>query len=144
MLDATADGSSDADLEQHLRWQGFSPIAPNVYAKPNVDVDAARNLFARLDVRPAPMVATATFDEISPVATTDTFRAESGLARAERAYGEFVDTYGWTLALEPGELPPRASFLLRTMVVHDLRRSRLADPELPAELLPAGGSAPRP
>ncbi len=35
-----------------------------------------------------------------------------------------------------------AAFALRTMVVHELRRARLADPELPPQTLPAGWPGP--
>ena len=86
-------------------------------------------------MQPQPLVAAASFDHASPT-DTSTFRADSGLARAETAYRDFVDRYGWTTSLAGGELEPRDAFLLRTMIVHDLRRSRLADPELPADLLP--------
>ncbi len=136
-VDASAGEADEPSLEQSLRWHGFAPIAAGVFAKPNADAVAARSLFARLGVEPAPMVATAAFDAVSPVAATATFRTESGLARAEAAYRDIVDGYGWTDSLVPGDLPPRSAFLLRSMIVHDLRRSRLGDPELPIDLLPA-------
>jgi len=127
----------DDELLRHLRWHGFAQIAHGVHAKPNADIEAARNLFDRLGTNPQPLVATAAFDASSPATDAATFRAASGLDRAEEAYREFVERYTWTTSLKADELPPRDAFLLRTMVVHDLRRSRLSDPELPTDLLPS-------
>lgn len=133
---AAGSSNGEHELARHLRWHGYAQIAHNVHAKPNADADGARTLLERLALQPQPMVATASFDATGP-AGASTFRADSGLARAEAAYREFVDRYEWTESLTTGDLVPQDAFLLRTMIVHDLRRSRLADPELPADLLPA-------
>jgi DNA-binding transcriptional regulator PaaX len=66
------------------------------------------------------------------------FQATSGLAEAGAAYTEFVDDYRGTTELDASQLSDRDAFVLRTMIVHDLRRARLRDPELPRELLPPG------
>lgn len=126
----------DEDLERHLRWRGFVRIAGDVLAMPNADAESARQLFERLGLDPQPMVAVAEFDSSGPVTDARTFRAASGLARAEATYRDFVDRYEWTTSLTADDLDPRDAFLLRTMIVHDLRRARLSDPELPADLLP--------
>lgn len=127
--------TDDGELAQHLRWHGFAQIARDVHAKPNADVDGGRKLLDRLGVTPSSLVAAASFDAAGPTDAPE-FRANSGLARAESAYRDFVDAYEWASSLVGGELTGEDAFLLRTMIVHDLRRSRLVDPELPADLLP--------
>ena len=127
---------TESDLVQHLRWHGFAEITKDVYAIPSGDVAATRKLFDRLDVDPHPPVATAHFDQLQAVARARSFHDTSGLADAEDGYRAFVDRYDWTVSAGVDRLSPRESFTLRTMLIHDLRRARLRDPELPAELLP--------
>ena len=125
----------EAELTRHLGWHGFAEIAKGVLALPRADVTGTRQVVDGLEVEPAPMIATAHFTDAGPVADIDSFRTGSGLDRAEAAYRDFVDRYGWTGEL-PDALDRLDSFALRTMLVHDLRRARLNDPELPNELLP--------
>lgn len=123
------------DLARHLRWRGFAPMADGVHAHPNDSVAETRQLLERLGVQPAPPIAAARFDGDgeAPIVGPG-FRDESGLAEAEAAYHRFLDRYE---PVEPSaELAPIDAFALRTMVVHDLRRARLRDPDLPTALLP--------
>ena len=57
-------------------------------------------------------------------------------------YRSVLGTFGPLAAAasrRPGiDVGDEAAFALRTMLVHELRRARLADPELPHEALPAG------
>lgn len=126
----------EAELRRQLRWHGFAAVDRSVYAMPNADVPGARALFDRLGIEPRPLVAHARFDEIGAASGFDPFRAASGLDRAEAAYGAFVDRYAW-IPTSGARLTPREAFLARTMLVHDLRRTRLSDPDLPAAMLPA-------
>ncbi len=132
-------GEGADELARHLRWRGFAPMADGVAARPNDSVAETRRLLDRLDIEPPPPVAAARFDGDgeAPVVGRG-FRDESGLADAEAAYQRFLDRYG---PVDPDgvgrPLDPTAGFALRTMVVHDLRRARLRDPDLPAAVLPA-------
>ncbi|MGI9615181.1 MAG: PaaX family transcriptional regulator [Acidimicrobiales bacterium] len=128
-------GDAGRELDRHLRWHGFAQISSDVHAKPNADVAGGRKLLERLGAPADTLVASASFDAAGP-ADARAFRADSGLARAEAAYEDFVERYEWTGMLRGHELAAEDAFVLRTMIVHDLRRSRLADPELPVDLLP--------
>lgn len=125
----------DGELVRHLGWHGFAEISKGVLALPGADLEGTQSVIDDLQVTPAPMLATAQFTDAGPVADIDSFRAGSGLERAEAAYADFVDSYGWTRTLH-SDLAPAEAFALRTMLVHDLRRARLNDPELPKQLLP--------
>jgi len=129
-----ADGP-DGELARHLRWRGFAQLADGVHAAPNDEVAATRYLVERLGVDPPPPVAAARFDGAAPVAASP-FRADSGLAEAEEGYRRFVEANGWAAGADLDALAPVDAYALRTMVVHDLRRVRLRDPELPPALLP--------
>lgn len=129
-----ADGAEE--LSRHLRWRGFAQMADGVQARPNDDVAATRRLFERLQLDIHPPMAAARFDGSAPVAASAPFRSDSGLADAEDGYRRFVNRYRWTVDAGLDRLPPADAFALRTMLVHDLRRARLRDPELPPALLP--------
>jgi phenylacetic acid degradation operon negative regulatory protein len=135
-LGPPAAGTDRADEPaRHLRWRGFAPMADGVHARPNDHTGEARTLLDRLGVDPPPPVAAARFDGTgeAPVAGSP-FRAESGLAEAEAAYRRFLDRYR-PLGGAVDDLAPGEAFALRTMLVHDLRRARLQDPDLPPALL---------
>ncbi|MEL6985323.1 MAG: PaaX family transcriptional regulator C-terminal domain-containing protein [Actinomycetota bacterium] len=140
------DGRPEADeLTRHLRWRGFARMADGVHAHPNDEVAETRKLLERLGIEPAPPVAAARFDGDGEAPLPGSgFRAESGLAEAEAAYRRFLDRYGieGLAQATPSDTPDAAerspvdAFALRTMLVHDLRRARLRDPDLPTALLP--------
>lgn len=133
------DGDQGPDeLTRHLRWRGFARMTDRVHAHPNDSVAETRQLLDRLGVDPTPPVAAARFDGDgeAPIAGSG-FRTDSGLAEAEAAYRRFVERYHLVdLDDVTGSPEPISAYALRTMVVHDLRRARLRDPDLPAALLP--------
>lgn len=129
--------ADDIDLLRHLRWRGFAEMSKDVHALPTSDTNAARHVFEQLAITEPPAVATARFDDSGPITATDLFRSTSGLADAEAAYLDFIDRYRPLEAATAGALSPKTAFVLRTMLIHDLRRVRLRDPELPEALLPS-------
>ena len=132
-----ADSIPDAELVRRLQWRGFAEMTKGVYASPNSDITATRQLLDRLEFDPHPPLATARFEEAGSITQMESFRATSGLATAQDGYRRFIDRYRWTQSKPVDDLGPSDAFLLRTMVIHDLRRARLHDPELPGALLPA-------
>lgn len=69
-------------------------------------------------------------------------RAWENLSEVNRQYGEFVDRFAPQLArtraqIESGSLADRAAFKLRFELTNQFRRSMIADPDLPLDLLPA-------
>ena len=134
-----ADGGPDIDeLTRHLRWRGFARMADGVHARPNDQVAETRKLLDRLGIDPAPPVAAARFDGDgeAPIVGSG-YRAESGLVEAEAAYRRVLDRYDHSPSAKAPTLTPIEAFAMRTMLIHDLRRARLRDPDLPTALLPA-------
>lgn len=139
--------SQHDQVHKLLRWRGFGRIRPGVFARPNHTAEAARDgatpppaqdlpsTIAQLDPTAEPLIATADFADLDRLVDSPMFRTSLEIDTSEAAYRRFYLTYSWANGLDLPELSPIDAFTLRTMVVHDLRRIRLADPELPAELL---------
>ena len=126
------------ELTTHLHWHGFAELTRGIWGRPNADAAAeAGELFERLGTQPALPAATVKFEHPDVITEGGRFHETSGLALAEAHYREFVDRYAWTDGELLETLAPRDAFLLRTMIVHDFRRARLADPGLPIRLLPS-------
>jgi phenylacetic acid degradation operon negative regulatory protein len=130
--------SSNPDLHRQLGWRGFHLIRTGVYAAPALDTDVSTGAaLAGLGLDEHTLLATAIFDQAQAVITADSFRASSGLAECETGYRGFVDFHrDLTTSQEPTALTGAGAFAWRTMIVHDLRRLRLRDPQLPHDLLP--------
>lgn len=129
-------GDDRERLVNHLRWHGFVEIAPGVWALPEPKPDAANELLDRLGLASRPPVAQANFDRLGELVDEGLFRASFDLGETEAVYRQFVERFAPLAQGDLGALAPLAALAVRTMVVHDLRRARLADPELPAALLP--------
>lgn len=127
---------ADHDFIQHLRWRGFAELRRGLYAAPTNDIGGVDQLVEQFGVDP-PAVASARFADIAPLANMEPFQAGFGLAESEAAYRRFVDDHQWATTLAAPALSDRDAFVLRTMIMHDWRRARLGDTELPRDLLPA-------
>ncbi len=123
-------------LARHLRWHGFVEIARGVWATPESNPASTGELLDRLGLDLRPPVAQARFDRLDELVRAGLFRSSFDLAETEKAYQSFIDRYVHHRDLEAATLSPIEAFALRTMIVHDLRRARLSDPDLPAVLLP--------
>ncbi len=123
------------ELVRHLRWRGFAALDRTVYAAPAAEVEQTRQLVEHLAITFEPLIASATFDDVAPLSSSGPFRDGSGLTAAEETYGEFVARYRWLEAAPLADVDGVEAFALRTMLVHDLRRARLRDPDLPTEVL---------
>ena len=129
-------------IESTLRWRGFGRLAAGVLAHPYEGVDAVQRVLSRDGLSARVPVATARFDELGPLVEADDFAESFGLVEAGHRYGAFSDRYRWTAGVDLDRLGGVDAFLVRTMLVHDFRRPRLADPDLPPELTPPGWPAP--
>lgn len=129
-------GDDRERLVNHLRWHGFVEIAPGVWALPEPKPDAANELLDRLELASRPPVAQANFDRLGELVDEGLFRASFDLGETEAMYRQFVERFAPLAQADLGALAPLRALAVRTMVVHDLRRARLSDPELPAALLP--------
>ena len=129
-------------VDEHLGWAGFARLTSGVRALPGEGSAQVRDLEARLGLPGRLPVATARFEDLAPLAGNGRMSEVFGLAEAARRYDDVESRYG---GLPPvGEVDGREAYVLRTMLVHDLRRAALIDPCLPGDLLPrdwAGGRA---
>ena len=135
---------NERTLARHLRWHGFVEITRGVWATPESDLAEANEIMDRLDLDIRPPIAQARFDRLDGLVRAGLFRSSFALAETEKVYQAFIDRYRRIAKSDLDAVTPMEAFALRTMVVHDLRRARLADPDLPAALLPEewiGGEA---
>lgn len=123
-------------ITEHLRWNGFVPVASGVLAAPGGKPESARELLAMVAPEVRPVIANATFTELAGLVEDGFFVAASDGDELADAYSTFVQRYEPLLAAAPNVAPSEA-FGLRTMLIHDLRRIRLRWPELPAQARPA-------
>lgn len=125
-------------LRTSLRWQGFAQLSPGIVAVPRTAPEVVHRFARRLGIAaPVPVVVGELTDLAALVEdgwTTTSFDLD-----APRRHYDDVLRYRPVVGGPDtaAELDGPAAFLLRTMVVHDLRRARLSDPELPGALLPA-------
>ncbi|MCP5027685.1 MAG: hypothetical protein GY929_15530 [Actinomycetia bacterium] len=125
-----------AKLNAALRERGFVPLAPGVMAAPHGEATAVHRAASDVGLATPPPVAHSRFEMHDPAVTAWLCRSFE-LEHTAHSYQEFLSNYRWAEAEGLKLLPNRDAFLLRTMVVHDLRRARLTDPDLPLDLLPS-------
>lgn len=130
-----------------LAERGFAPVAPGVLAAPRAEPDAVAGWLRAAGASGAMPIARASFHDVAALAGTGWPASAFDLEPVAARYRAVVDTYGPLAAAATSghdglDVGDEAAFALRTMLVHELRRARLADPELPAEALPAGWPGP--
>ena len=133
------DGALRDNLRKELGWLGFGPLAPGVLAHPAPDTRDLEVTLRRLGVADAVVVMRGR-----------TIRNDAGMRRLAHAgwnledidarYARFVERFRPLIAGNgrPADLSPRTAFLVRTLLIQEYRKILLRDPQLPAELLPAG------
>jgi phenylacetic acid degradation operon negative regulatory protein len=119
-----------ARFEAELVSSGFGRLGAEVLAFPG----EARERVARgADGHElAVPVIVSGFDDRAADPPLVVFDLEPAVAR----YREFLDGDAWSATFEPSALTDREAFVVRTMVVHQIRRATLVDPWLPSALLP--------
>lgn len=130
------DAKARARLRDDLLWSGFAAFAPGVFARPSRDAGADDALrwpggALRFAARDVPAANGATL-----AARADDAWSLPALAVEYRAFlGRFRPL---AAAVAGAARPtPEQGFVVRTLLVHEYRRARLRDPQLPPELLPA-------
>lgn len=119
-----------------LRWRGYAPLSTGVLAVPRNEVTVVRRLAERSGIGAPIPVAVSTFGDLDELVGAGWLRDSFGLDEAGQRYRDFIERHGWTMHTDLSAVSDVEAFLLRTMIVHDIRRPRLADPDLPADLLP--------
>lgn len=137
LLDWPERGADARDrLIRHLEWQGFVPLGRSVMASPVVaaaDVDPS----VATDAGDEPVgVVRGRLEDLPALTEAAAFDAAFELDTMADSYAAFADRYSvWqdgAAALTGAE-----SWVLRTMLVHDFRRIRLREPNVPQQLRPS-------
>jgi phenylacetic acid degradation operon negative regulatory protein len=124
-------------LRDDLGWSGYAPFAPGVHARPSRALGGAAEAIAW----PEGVLRFAGRDLTDADGATLAGRAEEAWALPAMAveYRGFLGRFqplAEAFARRPAS--PEQGFVVRTLLVHEYRRTRLRDPQLPPELLPAG------
>jgi phenylacetic acid degradation operon negative regulatory protein len=127
-----------ARLRKELRWLGFGALGPNVFAHPQADLEALRNVLAGLGLRDEVVVMRGQAEALVGIEPSHALLGRAfDLSDLAAAYGEFLRRFGVFGDVAGGAAPaPDLAFRLRILMSHEFRRVRLRDPALPDELLP--------
>ncbi len=145
-LQGTASAAQKSALKKELLWEGFAPLSAGLFASPGDKREALTELLTRTRMNGKVIVLSATdaglagarpIDEITPSAWPT--------KEATKAYKKFItrfDELRHLLAM-PGRPDSATAFTLRTLLIHEYRRTLLGDPQLPASLLGEDWQGPR-
>ena len=122
----------------HLRWHGFAALGRGVLASPTATVEQVHEIISLIGPVHSPPVARAAFDQIADLCAHGLVEEMFELTTVEHRYQAFIERYAPQRVGEGDDLDPIEAFALRTMLIHDFRRVRLREPDLPDELLPSG------
>jgi phenylacetic acid degradation operon negative regulatory protein len=137
-------------LRKELTWLGFGSPSAGLYLSPRDHRPAIERLLEELDAAAYLQIYSAT--ALRPADPGELVgRAWAGLEDVNRRYARFLNCFSREFEraradIEAGSLPAADAFRLRFSLASQFRRCLFADPELPAELLPAawwGGPARR-
>jgi phenylacetic acid degradation operon negative regulatory protein len=127
---------------RELRWQGFGEISPALLLHPAAYRAPLRRALEELELGGRAIVfERAAFPLDSPSESRtlrDLVRSAWRLDELALGYRDFLGRFGPLDEMRDGDLlaEPETCFGLRTLAIHEYRRIRLRDPELPEELLP--------
>lgn len=129
-------------LRRALFWQGFGALGINTYVHPSADLALAfdalmKEGYADLLKHLIPMLAADLNFGVSG-GIVDMVQQAWNQEQLSTDYDDFVSTYQPTLDTlrHTMEIDDESAFLMRVLLIHDYRRLRLRDPELPDVLLP--------
>lgn len=133
-------------LRRALYWHGFGETVGGSFVHPTADLEQVMETLvsevpAQVLGQLMPMVAVNT-RAAACASDADMVHKAWNLDSLAAAYEGFVQQYEPirdALAQHgPADLSEENAFLVRTLLIHDVRRLLLRDPELPESLLPAG------
>lgn len=130
---------------RELRWHGFGEISPMLLLHPAAETGALWRALDGLSLTGRAIVFEGVAgDALAPgspnggSALRELARSAWRLDELALGYRDFLDRFGPLDAMGDGTLlaDSETCFGLRTLAIHEYRRIRLRDPELPEELLP--------
>ncbi len=133
----------DAAMKDAVRkecgWLGFGALSTSVLAHPAPDMADLDVTLRRLGV-----------SDNLVIMSGQTVKNESAMRRLAQAswsledidarYASFIERFRPLIAAygKDANMSPKTAFLVRTLLIQEYRKVLLRDPQLPAELLPAG------
>jgi len=127
-----------ARLRRELRWLGFGALGPNIFAHPQADREALRNVLEAHELRNEVVVMRGGTEALAGVAPSHELLGRAfDLSDISVTYGDFLHRFApFRETTDWSAIEPASAFRLRILMSHEFRRVRLRDPALPAELLP--------
>lgn len=118
-------------LRSRLAWTGLGSLGGGMWLTPHVE----REQELAVAIAEAPAAEARSFVAgFGQIGSSEQLVADAwDLERVRRQYLTFIDDFGSVRALTP-----EACFRQQTLLVHAWRKFPFLDPDLPAELLPAG------
>ena len=123
-------------VARHLRWHGFVALGRGLLASPSVTVPSLRELLRLVEPAAAVPIGRAEFDDLDHLVGEGFFAEAFRVDDTENEYRDFLARYEPWQSHDLDGTAPLEAYGLRTMLVHEFRRIRLREPDMPAELLP--------
>jgi len=139
VLLSTIEGVQKDAVRKELGWLGFGALSPSVLAHPSPDMVDLDVTLQRLGVADKLVVMSGETVR-NEAAMRDLAQASWNLADIEERYASFVTRFRPLIAAQgkDANVSPKSAFVIRTLLIQEYRKVLLRDPQLPAELLPAG------
>ena len=133
------DAATKESVRKECGWLGFGALSANVLAHPAPDMADLNITIRRLKVDDALVVMTGRTLQ-SEAAMRSLAQASWNLDDIDDRYERFVTMFRPLIAAlkKNPEVAPATAFLVRSLLIQEYRKILLRDPQLPAELLPAG------
>jgi phenylacetic acid degradation operon negative regulatory protein len=131
-----AGAAARGELRNELRWLGFGQIEPGVLIHATLGLAETRSACARLPGGDRVLVFAANGEDrqVDRRLATGGWELRALAARYRRFIAAFSPLRA---ALEQAPaLDPESAFVVRTLLLHEFRKTHLRDPLLPAPLLP--------
>lgn len=127
------------DVRKELLWEGFGMVAPGVLAHPSTDTAPLTDILRSNGVQDKIVVLLAkSLDAHANKPVRELVKECWNLGVIAQDYQRFLERFGPVLkALKTSDrLDPEQCFVIRTLLMHEYRRTLLRDPQLPEQLLP--------
>jgi phenylacetic acid degradation operon negative regulatory protein len=139
LLLSNLDAGAKETLRRECGWLGFGALSANVLAHPAPDASDLETLLKRAGAADEVVIIsgrTEKSDASMRKLVGSAWNLDDIDARYEQFVAMFRPLYG---ALQKSRtVEPRTAFVTRTLLIQEYRKVLLRDPQLPAELLPAG------
>lgn len=142
VLDTSRMPARERDMiARHLRWHGFVALGRGLLASPSVTVPSLRELLRLVEPAAAVPIGWAELDDLDRLVEAGFFADAFRTDDTEAAYRDFLARYEPWQSQDLGSAAPLDAYGLRTMLVHEFRRVRLREPDMPADSCRRTGSA---